>query len=62
MGLLGLMFNMEYNTYMRAYDVPLSALLYVIYAGIPVYDLEGPTEEELEAYIAMLKRIEDGDL
>ncbi len=56
------MFNMEYNTYMRAYDVPLSALIYVIYAGIPVNDLEGPTEEELEAYIAMLKRIEEEGL
>lgn len=44
---------------MRAYDVPLSALLYIIYAGIPVDDTEGPTEEEILEYIQMLKKIQE---
>jgi len=56
MGLLCLMI-MEYNTYMRAYDVPLSALLYIVYAGVPEYDLKGPTGDELEAYIAIMNQI-----
>ncbi len=42
---------------MRAYDVPLSALLYIIYAGVPEYDLKGPTGDELEAYIAIMNQI-----
>lgn len=47
---------------MRAYDVPLSALFYIIYAGVPVDNMDEATEEEMEAYIAMLKKIEDDDL
>lgn len=57
MGLLGFTFNREYNTYMIAYDVPLSALLFVIYAGVPVDDEYEPTEEETLAYIEMIRKI-----
>ncbi len=56
MGLLCLMI-MEYNTYMKAYDVPLSALLYIVYAGVPEYDLKGPTGAQLEAYKAIMNQI-----
>jgi hypothetical protein len=49
---------MEYNTYMLAYDVPLSALLFIMWAGVPVQEyITGPTEEEKLAYIEMLNRI-----
>ena len=48
---------MEYNGKMIAYDVPLSALLFVIYAGVPVDDEYEPTEEETLAYIEMLRKI-----
>jgi hypothetical protein len=46
---------------MLAYDVPLSALLYILYAGVPVeeYIVNRATEEQLDEYIAMLKRIQD---
>ena len=44
---------------MLAYDVPLSALAFIIYAGVPAEDNMRPTEEQLEEYIAMLKRIQD---
>jgi hypothetical protein len=57
MGLLGFTFNREYNTYMLAYDVPLSALLFVIWAGVPAEYTDEPTEEEILAYIQMLKNI-----
>jgi hypothetical protein len=49
--------NLEYNTSMRAYDVPLSALLYIVYAGVPEYDLKGPTGAQLEAYKAIMNQI-----
>jgi hypothetical protein len=55
MGLLGL--NREYNTYMLGYDVPVSALLFVIYAGVPAEDEYEPTEEETLAYIEMIRKI-----
>ena len=42
---------------MIAYDVPLSALLFVIYAGVPVDDEYQPTEEETLAYIEMIRKI-----
>jgi hypothetical protein len=44
---------------MLAYDVPLSALLFIVYAGVPAEDNIGHTEEQLDEYIAMLKRIQD---
>jgi hypothetical protein len=44
---------------MLAYDVPLSALLFIVYAGMPAEDDMGPTEEQLDQYIAMLRRIQD---
>jgi hypothetical protein len=44
---------------MLAYDVPLSALAFILYAGLPAEDNIGPTEEQLDEYIAMLKRIQD---
>jgi hypothetical protein len=53
---------MEYNTYMKAYDVPLSALLFILWAGVPVEEYivgpDMPTEEQLDKYIAMLRRIQ----
>lgn len=54
---------MEYNHYMLAYDVPLSALLFIVYAGVPAeYIVNKPTEEETLAYIEMLRKIqEDGN-
>jgi len=42
---------------MKAYDVPLSALLYIVYAGVPEYDLKGPTGAQLEAYKAIMNQI-----
>lgn len=42
---------------MIAYDIPLSALLFVIYAGVPAYDEYKPTEEETLAYIEMIRKI-----
>ena len=52
---------MEYNQYMIAYDVPLSALLYILYAGVPVqeYIVNEATEEETLAYIEMIRKIID---
>jgi len=54
---------MEYNHYMLAYDVPLSALLYILYAGVPVqeYIVNRATEEETLAYIEMLKKIQESE-
>ena len=50
---------MEYNSNMLAYDVPLSALLFILWAGVPVeeYIVNRATEEETLAYIEMLNRI-----
>ena len=50
---------MEYNTYMLAYDVPLSALLFILWAGVPVeeYIVNRATEEETLAYIEMIRKI-----
>ncbi len=59
MGLLGLILNEEYNRYMIAYDIPLSALLYIIDMGIPLKDMDEATDEEILAYIEMLKRIQE---
>jgi hypothetical protein len=43
---------------MLAYDVPLSALFFILDAGIPAeYIVNEPTEEEILAYIQMLKNI-----
>ena len=48
---------------MLAYDVPLSALLYILYAGVPVqeYIVNRATEEETLAYIEMLKKIQESE-
>lgn len=47
---------------MLAYDVPLSALLYIVYAGVPEEYIKGPTEEETRAHIEMIRRIiQDGN-
>ena len=55
------MFNpyVRYNRYMLAYDVPISALLYIVYAGIPVqeYIVNRATEEKTIAYIEMIRKI-----
>jgi hypothetical protein len=44
---------------MLSYDVPLSALLFILWAGVPVeeYIVNRATEEEKLAYIEMLNRI-----
>jgi len=44
---------------MIAYDVPYSALFYILWAGIPVeeYIVNRATEEETLAYIEMLNKI-----
>ena len=55
--------DMKYNGFMLAYDVPLSALLYIAYAGVPEeYIVNRATEEETLAYIEILDRMrEDKD-
>jgi len=58
------MFNpyVRYNRYMIAYDVPLSALLFILWAGVPVKEyIKGPSQEETLAYIEMLKRIQENE-
>jgi hypothetical protein len=61
MGLLFLMI-MEYNTYMLAYDVPLSALLFILWAGVPVEEyIKGPSQEETLAYIEKLRKIQESE-
>ena len=53
---------MEYNTNMIAYDVPLSALLFILWAGVPVEEyIKGPSQEETLAYIEMLKKIQENE-
>ena len=54
---------MEYNTNMVAYDVPLSALLFIIWAGVPVqeYIVNRATEEETLAYIEMIRKIVENE-
>lgn len=43
---------------MLAYDVPLSALIFIMWAGVPVQEyINGPTEEETLAYIEMIRKI-----
>lgn len=42
---------------MLAYDVPLSALLYIVYAGVPEEYIKRPTEEEDRAHIEMIRKI-----
>lgn len=40
---------MEYNTNMIAYDVPLSALLFILWAGVPVEEyIIGSEEQHLD--------------
>lgn len=48
---------------MLAYDVPLSALAYILYAGVPVqeYVVNRATEEETLAYIEMIRKIIDNE-
>lgn len=54
--------NWEYNTYMLAYDVPLSALFFILWAGTPAeYIVNRPNEEETLAYIEMLKKIQESE-
>ena len=54
---------MEYNTNMIAYDVPYSALFYILWAGVPVeeYIVNRATEEETLAYIEMLRKIQESE-
>lgn len=47
---------------MLAYDVPLSALFFILWAGTPAeYIVNRPTEEETLAYIEMLKKIQESE-
>ena len=47
---------------MLAYDVPLSALLYIAYSGVPEeYIVNRATEEETLAYIEMIRKIIDNE-
>ena len=47
---------------MLAYDVPLSALLFILWAGVPVKEyIKGPSEEDALAYIEMLRRIQESE-
>ena len=39
--------DMEYNTNMLAYDVPLSALLFILWAGVIVEHKIGSEEQRL---------------
>lgn len=50
---------MEYNSNMLAYDVPLSALIFILWAGVPVeeYVVNRATEEETLAYMDMIRKI-----
>ena len=53
---------MEYNSNMLAYDVPLSALIFILWAGVPVQEyIKGPSEEDALAYIEMLRRIQESE-
>jgi hypothetical protein len=40
-------YEMEDNTYMLAYDVPLSALLFILWAGVIVEHKIGSEEQRL---------------
>jgi hypothetical protein len=47
---------------MLAYDVPLSALLFILWAGVPVQEyIKGPSEEDALAYIEMLRKIQESE-
>jgi hypothetical protein len=47
---------------MLAYDVPLSALLFILWAGVPVEEyIKGPSQEETLAYIEMLRKIQENE-
>jgi hypothetical protein len=47
---------------MLAYDVPLSALLFILWAGVPVEEyIKGPSQEETLAYIEKLRKIQEGE-
>ena len=48
---------------MIAYDVPYSALFYILWAGVPVeeYIVNRATEEETLAYIEMLRKIQESE-
>jgi hypothetical protein len=53
---------MEYNSNMLAYDVPLSALLFILWAGVPVEEyIKGPSQEETLAYIEKLRKIQESE-
>ena len=54
--------NMEYNSNMLAYDVPVSALIFILWAGIPVEEyIKAPSQEETLAYIEMLRKIQESE-
>ena len=52
--------DMKYNRPMLAYDVPCSALIFILWAYTPEEYVMGPFQEEKLAYLEMLDRmIED---
>ena len=55
--------DMKYNGSMLAYDVPCSALFFIISGGAPVQEyVMGPSWEEKMAYLEILDRMrEDKD-
>lgn len=53
---------MEYNTNMIAYDVPYSALFYILWAGVPVIEYKMGSEEQHLAHMEYLRSLyEDED-
>ena len=47
---------------MLAYDVPVSALIFILWAGIPVEEyIKAPSQEETLAYIEMLRKIQESE-
>jgi hypothetical protein len=51
---------MEYNTNMIAYDVPLSALFFILWAGVPVEHKIGSEEQKL-AHMEYLRSLYEGE-
>ena len=54
--------DMKYNGSMLAYDVPCSALFFIISGGAPVQEyVIGPSWEEEMAYLEMIRKIIDNE-
>ena len=54
--------DIKYNGSMLAYDVPCSALFFIISGGAPVQEyVMGPSWEEEMAYLEMIRKIIDNE-